>query len=50
MDKVCKCEYIVVGLIKVLFILDKVIVIICGSKDKKDVKKNLVFDYVFIEE
>lgn len=30
------------GLMKVLLILDEVIVMICESKDKKDVKKNLV--------
>lgn len=41
--------YIVEGLMKVLFIFDEVIVLICNFKNKKDVKDNLVVEYDFIE-
>lgn len=42
-------QHIVEGLIKVLSILDEVIKLIRGSKDKKDAKVNLIKQYEFTE-
>lgn len=48
-EKVEKCFYIVEGLIRVFFILDEVIVLICVFENKVDVKENLKVSYEFLE-
>ncbi|MBL1224626.1 DNA topoisomerase IV subunit A [Enterococcus sp. BWR-S5] len=49
LEKAKKRQHIVEGLIKALSILDKVIVTIRGSKDKKNAKDNLVTQFAFSE-
>lgn len=48
--KARKRQHIVEGLIKALSILDEVIAVIRGSKDKKNAKENLVSQFQFTEE
>nr|WP_265457075.1 DNA topoisomerase IV subunit A [Enterococcus sp. HY326] len=50
LNKAEKRAHIVDGLIKALSILDEVIAVIRGSKDKKDSKNNLVARFDFTEE
>ncbi|HDH5548570.1 TPA: DNA topoisomerase IV subunit A [Staphylococcus aureus] len=50
LDNAEKRMHIVEGLIKALSILDKVIELICSSKNKRDAKENLIEVYEFTEE
>lgn len=50
LSKAQKRQHIVAGLMKALSILDEVIQIIRGSKDKKDAKLNLIQEFQFSEE
>lgn len=50
LKKAAARQHIVAGLIKALSILDEVIQIIRGSKDKKNAKVNLIQEFAFSEE
>lgn len=50
LDNAEKRMHIVEGLIKALSILDKVIELICSSKNKRDAKENLIEVFEFTEE